>query len=76
MLAPESSKQNFINYEPYEMTTPFDKEEIEKVACKLKSNKSTGIDEIKAEQIKYSPENVFETPHTTPQQRQENTQKN
>ena len=61
MLAPESSKQNFINYEPCEMTTPFDKEEIEKAARKLKNNKSTGIDEIKAELIKYAPQNVFET---------------
>ena len=43
------------------LTTPFDKEEIEKAARKLKNNKSTGIDEIKAELIKYAPENVFET---------------
>ena len=59
MLAPESSKQNFINYEPREMTTSFNKEEIEKAARKLKNYKSTGIDEIKAELIKYAPEKCF-----------------
>ena len=40
--------------------TPFHKEEIREAAHKLKNNKSTGIDEIKAELIKYAPTNVFE----------------
>ena len=59
MLAPDSFKNNFISYKPCEMTTPFNSEEIEEAAHRLKNNKSTGIDEIKAELIKYAPTNVF-----------------
>ncbi len=44
--------------EPHDMITSFTADEIEKAARSLKNNKSTGIDNIKAELIKYAPNNV------------------
>eukprot|EP00794_Sanderia_malayensis_P010172 gene10172-11213_t len=43
------------NINPRKMKTPFTAEEVEKAAKSLKDNKSAGIDDIKAEMIKYGP---------------------
>ena len=62
--------ENFFNddnYEeitdipPTEMTTPFTEEEVSKAINKLKNGKSVGRDKIKAEQLKYGPEEVATT---------------
>ena len=45
---------------PAEMTKRFTKEEIQKAVNKLKNNKSAGIDNLKAEQLKYGPDNICE----------------
>ena len=45
---------------PAEMTKRFTKEDIQKAVNKLKNNKSAGIDNLKAEQLKYRPDNRSE----------------
>ena len=42
------------------MTKPFTKEEVKSAVKCLKNNKSPGPDEITAEQLKHSPDIVFE----------------
>ena len=59
MLAPESSKENYITYEPQAMREAFTVEEIQKAARKLKNGKSAGSDDIEFELIKYAPLEVF-----------------
>ena len=59
MLAPENSTDNIIQYEPTEMRTPFNGEEIEKAAKRLKNGKSPGSDEVNLEMIKYAPRSIF-----------------
>ncbi len=58
MLAPNEFEDKFKKYDLHDMITPFTANEIEKAARSLKNNKSTGIDNIKAELIKYAPNNV------------------
>ena len=58
MLAPNEFEDKFKKYDPHDMTTPFTADEIQKAARSLKNNKSTGIDNIKAELIKYAPNTV------------------
>ena len=41
---------------PTEMNTPFDEEEVAEAVNSLKNNKSAGIDDIHAEQLKYGPD--------------------
>ncbi len=55
MLTSNEFEDKFKKYDPHDMSTP---DEIEKAARSLKKNKSTGIDNIKAELIKYAPNNV------------------
>ena len=52
MLAPESSRENIVQYEPREMKVPFTGEEIGDAAKKLKNGKSAGPNEIQLELIK------------------------
>ena len=59
MLAPEEA-ETCREYEPTEMTIPFTAEEIGDSATKLKNGKSTGIDEVNAEFIKYAPKVIHE----------------
>ena len=54
MLAPEEAELGKI-YNPTKMRTPFTAEEIKEAAKSLKNGKSTGIDEMNAEYIKYAP---------------------
>ena len=60
MLAPESSRENIVQYEPKEMKVPFTGEEIGNAAKKLKNGKSAGPDEIQLELIKYAPPMVYD----------------
>ena len=50
--------------EPTEMERPFTEVEITKSVSRLKNNKSTGIDNISAEMIKYSPKIVYQEMQT------------
>ena len=59
MLAPETSSDNIIQYQPAEMRIPFSGQEIETAAKKLKNRKSPGPDEINLEMIKYAPVSIF-----------------
>ena len=45
---------------PTEMRSKFTKEEVKKAVISLKKNKCPGIDELRAEQLQYGPEEVFE----------------
>ena len=47
-----------LEAEPHEMKTPFDEEEIKRAIKILGNNKAAGIDGIKAEHLKNSPEEV------------------
>ncbi len=58
MLAPNKFEDKFKKYDPHDMITPFTADEIKKAARSLKNNKSTGIDNIKAELIHYALNNV------------------
>ena len=52
------SKENqaeMSEIKPTEMNIPFDEEEVAEAIDSLKNNKSAGVDEIYAEQIKYGP---------------------
>ena len=56
-LAPQKFIENIQKYLPKKMNKPFDAEEIAKAAKSLKNGKSCGVDNIRAEMIKYaSPE--------------------
>ena len=46
--------------EPTEMNRPFTEGETRKSVSRLKSKKSTGIDDISIEMIKYSPKIVYQ----------------
>ena len=46
--------------EPTEMKRPFTEVEIRKSVGRWKNNKTTGIDDISAEMIKYSPKIVYQ----------------
>ena len=54
MLAPENA-ETCKEYKPTEMINPFTEEETRKAAQSLRNDKSTGIDNILAELIKYAP---------------------
>ncbi len=58
ILKNRKPKKPLIVKNKNDMITPFTADEIEKVARSLKNNKSTGIDNIKTELIKYAPNNV------------------
>ena len=60
MLALENTETN-DEYKPTEMRIPFTEEEIKQAAKSLKNNKSTGIDELPAELIKYAPDITYKT---------------
>ena len=55
MLAPEENLNDFLEFRPHTMTTPFSGEEIHKAAAKLKNGKSPGCDNEELELIKYAP---------------------
>ena len=46
--------------EPRKMKRPFTEVEIRRSVSRLKNNKSTGIDDISAEMIKYSPKIAYQ----------------
>ena len=54
MFSKEDEEESNHN-EPEKMKTPFTKEEISKAVKSLNNGKSAGIDEFKAEMIKYGP---------------------
>ena len=60
MLAPEQYFKNFENYPAHEMSKPFTCEEIGKAVKSLKNGKSSGIDNINAELIKYAGKETHE----------------
>ena len=51
---------NFSEIPPKEMKHPFTGEEVNKAIKSLKNNKSAGIDNITAEQLKYDPKEINE----------------
>ena len=53
--------EEITNIPPMEMRTPFTDTEVKKAINKLKNGKSVGIDNIKAEQLKYGPHEVAHT---------------
>ena len=55
MLAPEDAEPNNKSYPPHPMTSPFTACEIRKAALSMKNGKSCGIDEVRAEHVKYAP---------------------
>ena len=55
MLAPEENFNDFLEFRPHTMTTPFSGEEIHKAAAKLKNGKIPGCDDEELELIKYAP---------------------
>ena len=50
------NQEVFPEVEPKEMTVPFTADEVETAINSLKNNKSAGIDDIVAEQLKYGPD--------------------
>ena len=56
LLAPDDASTNTIkSYAPCAMITPFTGDEIYEAAKSMKNGKSSGIDDIHAEHIKYAP---------------------
>ncbi len=53
-------QRKFEAVPPKQMSTPFTKEEVNKAIRSLKNNKSAGVDDIVAEQLKYGPEEINE----------------
>ena len=51
----KEDEEKINHIEPEKMNTPFTKEEISKAVKSLKNGKSAGIDDFKAEMIKYGP---------------------
>ena len=51
----KENQSDIDEIKPTEMRNPFDEEEVEEAIKSLKNNKSAGIDEIHAEQLKYGP---------------------
>jgi exonuclease III len=58
MLAPDNAPPNNKIYTPHQMTKPFTANEIQKATQGMKNGKSSGIDEINAEHIKYAPTSI------------------
>ena len=58
MLAPENAPPNNKIYPLHQTTTAFTGNEIFKAVKNMKNGKSTGIDEINAEHIKYAPASI------------------
>jgi hypothetical protein len=56
----KDTEEEMENISPVEMTSPFTKEEIGTAVRSLKNNKSSGIDNIKAELIKFAPSEIHE----------------
>ncbi len=54
------NQRKFEAVPPKQMNTPFTKEEVSKAIKSLKNNKSAGVDDIVAEQLKYGPEEINE----------------
>ena len=54
------SEKEIPEVKPTEMTTPFTVTEVQKAVKSLKNNKSAGCDDLKAELIKHSPENIHQ----------------
>ena len=48
----DEEARDIPDIQPAKMTTPFDSTEVEKAIKSLRNNRSPGIDEIKAEQLK------------------------
>ena len=70
LLAPDDASTNTIkSYAPCAVITPFTGDEIYEAAKSMKNGKSSGIDDIYAEHIKYAPpsihENIAHTLNTT-----------
>ena len=56
LFAPDDASTNTIkSYAPCAMITPFTGDEIYEAAKSMKNGKSSGIDDIHAEHIKYAP---------------------
>ena len=53
-----AKSSDILDARPCEMKTPFSPDEISKSIQSLKNNKSVGIDEIKAEELKHSPSEI------------------
>ena len=61
LLAPDDASTNTIkSYAPCAMITPFTGDEIYEAAKSMKNGKSSGIDNIHAEHIKYAPQSIHE----------------
>ena len=61
LLAPDDASTNTIkSYAPCAMITPFTGDEIYEAAKSMKNGKSSGIDDIHAEHIKYAPPSIHE----------------
>ena len=59
LLAPDDASTNTIkSYAPCAMITPFTGDEIYEAAKSMKNGKSSGIDDIHAEHIKYAPSSI------------------
>ena len=52
-------QQEMKQVEPTEMSEPFTAEEVKKAVTSLSNNKSAGSDQLKAELLKHSPEEIF-----------------
>ena len=59
-LAPKEMEEKYKSYKPAQMRRKFTKEEIKKIAKRLKNGKSAGIDKLNAEFIKYAPDAIYE----------------
>lgn len=55
----EAEAEKMVDIQPPEMETPFTKQEVTVAVKSLKNNKNAGIDDIKAEQLKYGPDRVY-----------------
>jgi hypothetical protein len=51
---------NCPNIEPSKLTIPFTKEEVKKAISSLKNNKSAGCDKLRAEHLKFAPDEINE----------------
>ena len=60
LLAPDDASTNTKYYGSCAMITPFTGDEIYKAAKSMNNGKSSGIDDIHAEHIKYAPPTVHE----------------
>ena len=60
MLVPSDKIYAIKDYKPKEVTTPFAADKIKKASKGLKNGKSSGIDDLHAEFIKYAPGEVYQ----------------